>query len=290
MGCELLGGTDWGAVDEDAAIAAVRTAVDLGVTVFDTADVYGLGRSESVLARALGRDMSKVVVITKGGIAWSRDQESRALTRRDLSPQHLRSAVEGSLRRLRIEQIPLYLAHWPEPGRSVEDVVASLATLKDLGLIGAYGLSNFAFEQLKQASSQSPIDAIEIQHSLVNPHTALAQAFAPTTTVLTYGALGQGLLTGKYPPGHEFPVTDRRHRLEHFRRAHQYRELLGILQTVAAEADITPAQAAIRWTLASAPNITVVGARNPEQVRNNVIATSGVLGEKHQVMLTQAAG
>lgn len=273
LGCELLGGTDWGTVDQSSAVAAVRRSFDLGVTVFDTADVYGLGRSEELLSSALGRRAAEAIIVTKGGVSWQNGTTaSRHRTVRTLDPRYLRSALEASLRRLRVERIPLYLAHWPDGVHDVRDVVATLSQFRKEGLIGAFGLSNFGVKDLAVAGVLEDIDAIEVQHNLLTSNSeTVTLAGRADVLPLVYGCLAQGLLTGKYPPGHEFARTDRRHRLAHFAGSHsRHDRLLLDLAEVAARRDLTPAQVAIRWAMDSAARAcAVVGARNPGQAEDN---------------------
>src|SRR5918999_37243 len=123
-------GGEWGAVQRDEALAAVRTALDLGVTFFDTAQAYGFGASEALLAEALGGDIHRedVVVATKGGLRPEGEQVVR-----DSSPAWFRSGVEQSLRRLGLEAIDLYQVHWPDPGIPFEETAAALGRLVDEG-------------------------------------------------------------------------------------------------------------------------------------------------------------
>lgn len=292
LGCELLGGADWGSVDLDEAIKAVRAALDAGVTVFDTADVYGLGRSEEVLARALGRELNDVVVITKGGVAWSDDaQGTRSRTRRDLTPTYLRAAVLASLRRLGVERIPLYLAHWPDGRHSAQDVVATMSELHEEGLVAAFGLSNFDVDELARLGLLGSVHAIEIEHSLLHPQVgSLRTAKTHGVVSLTYGALAQGLLTGNYAPGHRFPPADRRHRLLHFNdHRHSYDAVLKTLRAVAEASGRTQAQVAVRWALQSGPtDCVIVGARNPRQLADNLASLDAPLWPEAMTSLDES--
>lgn len=290
LGCELLGGTDWGRVDEIEAANAVRTALELGVTVFDTADVYGLGRSEERLAKVLGPAIREVVVVTKGGISWQLRVDGRAETSRDLSPRHLRLAVQASLRRLGLERIPLYLAHWPDGRHDVEEVVGTLEQLRSEGLIGGFGLSNFPRDAVTAASGR--IHATEVEHSLVASSAALIRDAAEAgITSLAYGTLAQGLLTGRYPPGHPFGSNDRRHRLPRFRQERdRIAPVLTRLERVAAETARSMAQVAVRWALDAAPtSCVIVGGRRPQQVSENVAAVSAPLPAEAITALTDVA-
>src|SRR2546423_6992292 len=133
LGCEPLGGTDWGTVDERGAREAVLRAIDRGITLFDTADVYGLGRSERLLGEALGAAASRVVIATKCGINWRHDDAGRAKTFRDSSARRVIQALEESLRRLRIDCVPLYFIHWPDSTTPIGDTMEALLRGREAG-------------------------------------------------------------------------------------------------------------------------------------------------------------
>jgi aryl-alcohol dehydrogenase-like predicted oxidoreductase len=279
MGCEPLGGTDWGAYDPAQAEAAVCRALDLGVTVFDTADVYGLGLSEEVLSRALGPRRHDVVIVTKFGVAWE-EGGRRARTWRDASPARVRAALLASLRRLRLDRIPLYLVHWPDPATPVEATMEALARCRDEGLVEAVGVSNFTPELVRRAHAVLPLAALELQYSLLDRGAEaglLPLARELGVTVLAYGPLAQGLLTGKYGAGARFGANDRRHRLGHFRGRGLERalEVVGRVCAAAERLGRTPAQVALRWVLDHpAVSCAIAGAKSPAQVEAN----AGVAG------------
>jgi len=286
LGCEQLGGFDWGNVDFVAVREAVRHAHRSGITVFDTADVYGLGRSERELCGALGAARHDVTIVTKGGWRWSTPTDSsRATMRRDASPRHLTSAIECSLQRLQIEAIPLYLLHTPDPAVPVEDSLSTLERARESGKIIQYGLSNFPIKEVLRLAREYPIAAVQAPCSLLDSPGLIADyrlARRSGVAVLAYGVLAQGFLTAKYSPLTHFSSTDRRHRLFQFSgeswRRHQ--ELLRVLVAVAGECGRTAAQVAIRWVLDSgAANLVIVGARSPEQVTENLMALDCPLSE-----------
>lgn len=274
-GCPL-GKHGWGAVDDTESVAAVRAAVDAGVTFFDTADVYGLGHSEELLSRALAEDRHRVTVATKFGVRIAAD--GRVF--RDVSPAWARSAVEASLRRLRLERIPLFYMHWPDGQTPIEDVVGALADLRNEGKIGAIGLSNVTAAEILRASRVAAISAVQVQYSLVD--RSAAEALLQTTRrlaipLITWGSLAQGLLTGKYDEQSVFPPTDRRSRYENFQQPKLTRNMQVVrrLQKVAATARATPGQVAIRWLL-DQPGVAAVlfGAKTVSQVAENVHAAA----------------
>lgn len=279
FGAEPLGGTDWGNLDEQQALAAVRQAVESGITLFDTADVYGLGRSEELLSQALGAQRHRVVIVTKFGVNWEiTDGAQRARTFFDSSPRRVREALENSLRRLRIDCIPLYLIHWPDPRTPVGETIDELRKCQAAGKVRYFGVSNFSIEQLKQAQQIAPIAAIEFQYSLLDrrPEVDLLPFCKQQGIgVLAYGVLGQGLLTGKYDIESQFPAHDRRQRLAHF-QGQQLIQNLDKVDRVKRIAEMyakQPAQLAIRWAL-DHPDIAcaIVGAKTPQQIISGVAA------------------
>jgi aryl-alcohol dehydrogenase-like predicted oxidoreductase len=284
MGCEPLGGDDWGSADVQRGRDAVRCALDSGITVFDTADVYGLGRGEEELSRALGDDRHRVTIITKGGVRWSeRGADGRAPTRKDASAAYLSSAIDASLQRLRLDTIPLYLVHWPDPATPLAETIDCLERARDMGKIAQYGLSNFTFDAVRDAAAAYDVSAFEGELSLLSTEPRLAEfaaARALGLATLIYGVLAQGLLTGKYSPATVFDRSDRRHRLEHFSSEGyaRNRDVLTTLADVARETGRSVAQVAIRWVLdAGVADSVIVGARSPDQVLQNVGALSSAL-------------
>ena len=150
FGAEPLGGTDWGDVNLVAAHAAVRRAIELGVELFDTADVYGLGLSEQRLGEALGSDRHRVRIVTKGGLRWEQSS-GRANVIRDGSRAHLTHAAEMSLKRLCVERVAFYLLHWPDPTTALTESIDALEDLVRRGLVEAWGLSNHSVTALAVA-------------------------------------------------------------------------------------------------------------------------------------------
>lgn len=278
FGCEPLGGTDWGPVDLPAAEAAVRHALECGITLFDVADVYGLGQAEERLSAALGPYRHQVTIITKGGINWTHQPgQQRARTFCDSSPRHLRAAVEASLRRLRLECLPLYLVHWPDPQTPLAETFGTLQQLQQEGKLRYFGVSNFSLELLQASYPAYALAAVECQYNLLD--TTAEQHILPFCQqqpgVLAYGPLAQGLLTGKYDNTTRFGPDDRRHRLPHFQPDQLPRTLalLERLREVAAAYGTTPTQVALRWVL-DRPEMScaIAGARSPAQVAQNSTA------------------
>ena len=155
-GCAAIDGYDYGAVDDRDSEGAIRRALDLGIAFFDTADVYGLGRAECVLSRALGSRRHGVFVSTKFGVAW----DERGRTWRDTSPARVSAALHESLRRLRLECIPLYQIHWPDGTTPIRDTLAVLLRHKEEGKIGAIGICNVARHAVAEALASCRIESL----------------------------------------------------------------------------------------------------------------------------------
>jgi aryl-alcohol dehydrogenase-like predicted oxidoreductase len=279
LGCEPLGGTDWGEVDVPDAMAAVSAAADAGINFFDTADSYGLGRSEERLSQALGNRRHEMVIATKVGVRWELPTGGgRARTYRDSRPQYIKSAVEESLRRLALDSLPLLYLHWPDPATPLQDTVAALEQLKTAGKVRHIALSNFSSDQIAEVNRATPLAAVQVEYNLLNRSAAygiLPTCQALSIPVIAYGPLAQGLLTGKFSSAPQFPATDRRHRLRHFRGEALDAGLATVdaLRREGTARNQTPAQLAIGFVL-STPGIAcaVAGAKTPEQVRQNAAA------------------
>jgi myo-inositol catabolism protein IolS len=269
FGCWGIGGHGYGIVDDDDSVAAIRRALDLGINVFDTADVYGFGHSESVLGRALAGRWDEAVVVTKFGVAWKEGGE----TWKDSSPERARAAVEGSLRRLGVDSIPLYLVHWLDGHTPVEDTMDALGRLKDEGKIQAFGLSNVTGTALGQSLMAGPA-AVQLNFGLANrtQESALRDAVRRGMFTMAYGALSRGVLSGEYREGHRFASNDTRAADLDFsgERLRRRLSLVDHLARVGEAYGRTPAEVALRWALdAGCARCVVVGMTKAEQVEVN---------------------
>jgi len=273
VGCEQLGGTDWGVYDREETIRAVARAADLGINAFDTADVYSLGESERSLARALGPKRHDMFIVTKGGVRWELPPgQKRAKTSFDLGPAYLRQAVEDSLRRLDIDSIPLYLLHAPDRHVPLEESLEAVVGLKEAGKIRAFGLSNSSFADVRRADELAGIAAVELRYNLIE-RAAEVDLFPWCKErgigVFTYGPLAEGLLAGKYSAASRFDSSDRRSRLPHFQGDALRRNLQVVerVKRLAADHSKTAAQIAVNWVLSrDAVTSAVVGVKNVSQL------------------------
>ncbi len=277
VGCEQLGGTDWGHFDLKETVRSVQLAVELGVNLFDTASVYGLGQSERALSQALGARRHDMVIVTKGGVRWETSPSGRrARTFIDLSRKSLRESVEGSLSRLDLDRIPLYLVHWPDQTIPIEEPLETVTELKNEGKIRAIGLSNFSFSDVRRADQLAQIAAVQVRYNLLD-QSCETELFPYCREhgigVLVYGSLAEGLLAGKYAEQSVFEATDRRSRLAHFQGDALKRNLqvLERVREIARAYGKTPAQIAVRWVLSnSAVSAAVVGMKNVSQLEDAV--------------------
>jgi len=280
FGAEPLGGTDWGYLDEGQAILAVSRACDLGINLFDTADVYGLGHSETLLSKGLGSHRHEAIIITKFGVGWRQPEVGRAETYLDSSPTRVVEALEASLYRLRIDCVPIYLVHWPDPHTPIDATLQALLECQKAGKVRYFGVSNFSLDQVSIALKTSALAVLQTEYSLVNriaEKDLLPFCQRQSIGVLVYGSLAQGLLTGKYGTESKFSTDDRRHRLPSFQGENLRRnlEIAERVKVVSSKVNKSSAQVALRWVL-DQPSVSgaIVGIKTVEQVENN----SGAIG------------
>ena len=267
-----MGKHGWRDVSDEDSIAAVRRAMDLGVNLFDTADVYGLGHSEEILAQALGPRRHEVVIATKGGVVW----DSAGRTRRDISPRSIRKALEGSLRRLGLETIPLYQLHWPDARTPLAEALGELERCRDEGLLRWIGVCNVGASDLMLAREVSHTVATQFPLSVLD--RAAAAELLPfcgrhEMAALTYSPLAQGLLAGAFDAAQQRSDEDVRSRSSYFKADVLPRNVeVARRCALAAQAlGITTPQLALSWVLAQ-PGVTAVlsGIRTAAQVEENV--------------------
>ncbi|MGA8220676.1 MAG: aldo/keto reductase [Candidatus Acidiferrales bacterium] len=288
FGCALASGYDYGPVDEAAWMETVRASLAAGVNFFDVADVYGFGRAEELLARALGEERHKVALATKCGLAW----DSRGRVRRDASRKHLTQALDGSLKRLRVESITLYQLHWPDPATPLEETIGVLRDFRDQGKIQHIGISNVTVEQLQMAHRAAPIDCVQVGYNLLC-RSAESELFrwsgANHGSILAHSGLARGLLAGKCRPGSRFEGSDTRARSRYFscEGQEQKQKLVEGLQRVSKRAGRSVAAVALRWVL-DRPEVTSVlaGMRNQAQLEENARAVDWRLAPEDYELLS----
>jgi aryl-alcohol dehydrogenase-like predicted oxidoreductase len=267
-----MGGWDYGSVNDHESIAAVHAALDVGVNFFDTADVYGFGHSEKVLRKALGTSCGDVIVATKFGLNW--DDQGR--TTRDSSPKRVVEALESSLRRLKLDCIPLYQIHWPDPTTPIADTLEALDRCKTEGKIQHIGCCNFSRELIETAQAISRLESLQVPYSLGQREfedvmVMSAEQFG--MGVLCYNALAQGLFVGKFTRESVFEDDDLRSRSVLFQGEKLESNLatLNRLQAVANKCEKTSGQVAIRWVLENkSVTSALTGIRTAAQALENI--------------------
>ena len=273
FGTWQLGG-DWGAFDEDTAIAAVHHARELGVNLFDTAQAYGRGKSEVLLGKALRGvpDRDNVVIATKGGI------NPRAPRPRDSRREWLTQGLESSLRNLGVDHIDLYQVHWPDPDTPPAEVAGLLQEFVDAGKIRHVGVSNYTADELAAFDETRPVETLQPPYHLFRrgiESGPLPYAREHDIGVLVYSPLGSGLLTGALTPDSRFETADWRSRSSAFQGDNLRRNLKIVdeLAALAAGRGITVSQLAIAWALARpGVHVAIVGARKPVNIEASLAA------------------
>ncbi len=309
FGCMGLSHGYGPATDKQQAIALIRAAVDKGVTFFDTAEIYGPYLNEDVVGEALAPVRDQVVIATKFG--FDCEQPGQVLNSR---PEHIRAAVEGSLKRLKTDVIDLYYQHRVDPDVPIEEVAGTIADLIAEGKVKHFGLSEAGVETIRRAHAIYPVSALQSEYSLWwrEPEQAILPLLQELNIGLVpFSPLGKGFLTGTINAGTTFDSSDFRNQVPRFseaaRQANQ--QLVEVVQQLAAEQGVTPAQVALTWLLAKAPwivpipgttklhrleeNLGAAGVTlSPEALNhiNQTLANIDVVGERYPQHLQARVG
>ncbi len=262
-------GGDWGSFDEEEAKATIRRALELGVTLFDTAQGYGFGVAERLLADALWKvvDRGQVVCATKGGLRMEGDTLVR-----DASASWLRAGVESSLRNLSTDYIDLYQVHWPDLHTPPEETAQVLEDMVSEGKIRHVGVSNYSPAQMDELAAHGRVETLQPPYHMFHRDIEaeiLPYAAAHDIGVLVYGPLAHGLLAGSMSPTTTFREDDWRSHSPDFTGDHFTRnlEVTERLKAFGRERDLPLAQLAIAWVLSNPDvDVAIVGARRPAQL------------------------
>ncbi len=292
FGAWAIGGWMWGGSSEREAIGAIHAALDAGVTLIDTAPIYGFGASEEVVGKALAGRRDQAVVATKCGMVFntSKGEDKFRTTALGLSefghidvriynhPDSIRQEVDRSLGLLKTDRIDLYQTHWQDSTTPIADTMGVLLELKQAGKIRAIGVSNATVAQMDEYAVVGPLDSDQERYSMLDRELEVEQlpyCREHNVAVLAYSPMAMGLLTGKMGPDREFTAGDVRSKHPRYTKENRQRvaDMLAAIRPVAERNGLTVGQLVIAWT-ASQPGLTHVlcGARNPQQAEENAAA------------------
>lgn len=296
LGCMGMSWSYGAAKDKEEMIALIRSAVELGVTFFDTAEVYGPYTNEELIGEALAPFKYEVVIATKFG--WAPANENEANSRWNAlnsRPEHIKKAVEGSLKRLKVEAIDLYYQHRVDPNVPIEDVAGAVKDLIQEGKVKHWGLSEAGAQTIRRAHAVLPIAALQSEYSLWTREPE--KDIMPTLEELGIGfvpfsPLGKGFLTGKIDENTKLDSSDFRNNVPRFtpenRKTNQ--ALVDLLNKVAQEKNATPAQIALAWLLAQKPWIVPIpGTTKLNRLEENIGAVNVELTDNDLLQIEDAA-
>lgn len=304
VGTWEIGNRGYGHTSDEEAAAAIRRALDLGVTCFDTAPAYGFGHAEVVLGQTLDARREDVVLVTKCGLAWSKDGDD-AEWRRDSSPERIGAEIDDSLRRLGTDWVDLYLVHWPDPETPIEETAEAMANVVRSGKARYVGVSNFGVDQVEAFDRICPISVAQVGYNRFDRRVedgVLPFCRERGIAVMAYGALCYGLLTGTFTGTTRFEPRDWRATgkafgLELFTAANFAQNVAVVdgLGPLAATNDRTLPQLALNWVL-HRPGVAVglAGVRRPAEIEDNAGAVGWLLSLADEARIDeifrQAAG
>jgi len=278
-------------VAERDGITVIREAVDLGITFFDTAQVYGPFVNEELVGKALAGVRDQVVIATKFGFSL----EGSSSTGLDSHPEHIRATVDDSLRRLNTERIDLLYQHRVDPDVPIEDVAGAVKELVDAGKVGHFGLSEAGVDVIRRAHAVQPVTALQSEYSLFwrEPEAEILPTLIELGIGLVpFSPLGKGFLTGTIDSSTSFAEGDLRGKLPRFteesRTANQ--QLVDLISVIAERNQATPAQVALAWILAQHQTIVPIpGTTKIHRLQENTAAVEVELGQTDLDDLTTAA-
>ncbi|MGI9149719.1 MAG: aldo/keto reductase [Chloroflexota bacterium] len=295
FGCWEMGNPDYGRSDDQEMIAAVHRAIDLGVTLFDTAPNYGFGGSEEVLGRALGARRDEIILVSKVGITW----DPVTMTAKfDGRYSTIKRINEESLRRLGTDHLDLVLMHWPDPETPIAETMRALEELRSEGKALHVGVSNFSAYELREARKHAPICANEVGYNLFDrrwEHEMFPTADELDIGIMAYGPMAHGLLTGTLERENTFDERDwRRHGNIFGQRLFgpnlsQNLDVVDNLLTVADRIGTSLPLLALAWVLRN-PSVSVAlsGCRSPREIEENVRALDVMLDPDALAEIDQA--
>jgi aryl-alcohol dehydrogenase-like predicted oxidoreductase len=273
-------------------IRTVNSAIENGITVFDTAPIYGLGRAEEILGKALSKQRERAVICTKAGVAWKKGK--RLVKAVDCSAVSISREVDMSLRRLGTDYIDFYLIHWPDRNTPLDETLAAMDELKNSGKVLYTGYCNCSLSLLKKALTYTKVDAVQIAYSLIERSAEdglLPYCRQADIAVFAYSPLGRGLLTGMFDKNKPNAIDYHRSKDKNFQGEALQRSLaiLEAVKHIACRMGKTPAQVALRWVLEN-PCVTTVlfGVDSSSQLIENLLSLEFTLSREDKDFLDDA--
>jgi aryl-alcohol dehydrogenase-like predicted oxidoreductase len=287
FGAWAIGGWLWGGADADEAVKAIETAIDNGMTTIDTASVYGFGKSEELVGKAISGKRDKVQVLTKFGMSWNDSKGEYFFDTQDENGKEIKiykysskkqviEDCESSLKRLKTDYIDLFQIHWPDTTTPVSETMEALDLLIQKGKIRAGGVCNYGMTLLQESLQSFQLASDQVPYSMVNrdiENDVVPYCIDNNIAILAYSPLQRGLLTGKITPGYYFNQGDNRPSTAFYQEPNlsNILNLLVDIKPIAETHGGSLAQVILNWTIRQ-PGITcaLVGARNPSQVMENI--------------------
>jgi len=283
----------YGPSNEKESIATIHRALELGINMLDTADMYGPFKNEELVGRAIKGKRDRVIIATKfGNVRDPRDPTKRSINGR---PEYVKQACEASLKRLGVETIDLYYQHRVDPNTPIEDTVGAMAGLVGEGKVRYLGLSEASVSTIRKAHKVHPISAVQTEYSLWtrDPEEGLLDALRLLDVgFVAYSPLGRGFLTGQIKRIEDLAQDDFRRQNPRFQGANFQKnlQLVAKVEEIAKEHKCSPAQLALAWVLAQGDDIVPIpGTRHPKRVEENVGALKVVLSENDLRRIDAAA-
>ena len=283
MGGCPMGGYGWGDTQEKDFLDAINAAIDNGLNFFDTSDTYGLGQSEITLGKGLGNRRNDVIIQTKFGVRYGNGKSTY-----DNSPSYIQEALEKSLKNLNTDYVDVYVIHYRDGKTPIEDVIGKMEELKQQGKIRYFGLSNYHGDEVNELMPyQGKFVCCQDEYSLAcrkNEQDLMNLRDGYGVTPLTWGSLGQGILTGKYNKDSVFATNDRRSRdiyvNFHGDKLLKNLEIVEAMRPIAEAHGVSLAAVAIRFIMDYLEeSVVLVGAKRPSQILGNIEAVDWNLTE-----------
>ena len=286
-----MGGYGWGDTQEQDFLDAINAGIDNGLNYFDTSDTYGLGQSEVTLGKGLGNRRKDVIIQTKFGVRYAEGKSTY-----DNSPEYIQEALEKSLKNLNTDYVDIYVIHYRDGKTPIEDVIGKMEELKQQGKIRYFGLSNYHGDEVNELMPyQGKFVCCQDEYSLAcrkNEQDLINLRDGYGVTPLTWGSLGQGILTGKYNKDSCFAANDRRSRdiyvNFHGDKLLKNLEIVEAMKPIAASHGVSLAAVAIRFIMDYLKeSVVLVGAKRPSQILGNIEAVDWNLTESEIKILEE---